>query len=162
MKDGEVSFTEALSPYKRSMETKKALRYMEYMLRLSEKDGKNAGLDIDAARENLKTLKATDVAAASLLGDMPGEAALVAHNRSRRALYALSPLVLMRLADKLEDANAPGSERTILAMAKGLGLLTEGSPVSDADREAAITKADLADVPTDELRRRLLAHTQEG
>jgi hypothetical protein len=155
LEEGEVS-EKTITPYQRSLEIKRATRYLEYMLKLSDKDGKDGGADLAAAKKALTDLKATDMAAAALVTQMPGEAAFVMWNRARRALHAIAPLVVMRLADKIDSASAPGSERILSEVARGLGLLVPGAPVDEGEREGAITKGDLADLPTDELRRKLL------
>jgi len=159
LEEGDVTSKE-ISPYRRSLEISRATRYLEYLLRLSDKDGATAGADLEAAKKALADIKATDMAAAALVTQMPGEAALVLWNRARRALHSLAPLVVMRLADKIDSDAAPGNVRILSEMAKGLGLLVPGAPVDDGEREAGITKEDIADMPTEELRRKLLKHAE--
>lgn len=157
MDDGEAG--EALAPYQRSLEIKRAARWMGHMVRLHDKDGRlPEGMreaELQQAKDLLKDLKATDVAAAALVGGIDGAGAFFLWNRTRRTLHALAPLVLMRLADKIDDAGAPGSERILSEVAKGLGLLVPGAPMDDGDREKSITKEDIASMSDEEINRRL-------
>ena len=148
--------TSPISNYQRSLELKKAAKHLEYILRLGSKDSTQSQGELAEATECLRSLKATDMAGAALLTELPGEAAFVLWNRARRALHSLAPIVMMRLADKLDDANAPGSERVLIDVAKGIGLLVPGQPIDDQERDTAINRKDLADVSTSDLRRRLL------
>ena len=100
MEDGEAQHKE-LTPYRRSVEVSRAQRALEHLIRLHERDGKLpepdghelTPLDMEEAKAALTELKATDVAALMLTSNAPPEIAHVAHNRARRALYALAPVV---------------------------------------------------------------------
>ena len=156
--DGEVTHKE-VTPYRRSLEVKRAQTALDHLLRLHERDGKlpddaSPGA-LEQARQALTQLKATDTVALMLTTNAPPEVAHVAQNRARRALYALAPVVAMRLADKLDDASAPGSERILVEVAKGLGLLVPGAPLDQGQRKEQITERDLADLSEEELNRML-------
>ena len=154
MDDGDATL-KPITPYRRSLEVRRAERGLEHLLRLSAKDGKLPDgitpAHIEEGKQALKDMKATDVAALMLTSNAPPEVAHVAHNRARRALYALAPVVAMRLADKLDDDRAPGSERILVEVAKGLGLLVPGAPLDQGERREQITERDLADLSEDEL-----------
>jgi hypothetical protein len=158
VRDGEATFGE-VTPYQRSLEVGRAIKAMEYMVKLHARDPKvPEGTDpsvMEAARAALGELKATDVAAAMMTANVPGEMSLVLWNRARRALFALAPVVVMRLADKIDDATAPGSERILSEVAKGLGLLVPGEPQDEEKRRNAITQKDLKDLSDEELEDRL-------
>lgn len=158
LEDGDATHKE-VTPYRRSLEVKRAQRALEHLLRLHDKDGKlpeeATPQAIEQAKQSLHELKATDVVGLMLTTNAPPEVAHVAHNRARRALYALAPVVAMRLADKLDDARAPGSERILVEVAKGLGLLVPGAPLDEGKRNDQITARDLADLSDAELERML-------
>ena len=158
MDDGETTHN-PITPYRRSVDLNRALRGIEHVVKLHERDGK-LPQDVDEgtveiAKRTISELKATDVAALMLTENVPGDVALVMWNRARRALYALAPVVVMRLADKLDNAQAPGSERILSEVARGLGLLVPGEPLKATGREDEIRREDLADMTDDELDRRL-------
>lgn len=154
-----------LTPYQRSLEIGRARRWLAHMVRLHGKDGKTPDTGAERAMAEaqrlLRDLSATDMAGASLVGGIDGAGAYVLWNRARRALHSLAPVVLMRLADKIDDAESPGSERILVEVAKGLGLLVPGAPVDDQSREAQITKKDVAEMSDDEINRRLAEMEEE-
>lgn len=148
-----------ITPYQRSLDIKRAMRSIEYLVKLSDKDGKlPEGMDrsaLEEAKKAIMEVQATDVAAAMMTQNVPGEVSLVAWNRARRALFALAPVVVMRLADKVDSGAAPGSERILVAIANGLGLLVPGAPIDEGARRKQITQKDLADLSDEELERML-------
>ena len=153
-KTGEVT-KRKISPYQRRMEITRATRHLEYVVALA----KPGDVDPDAlveASKCLQQLQARDAVAAAMLTNMPGEAALILWNRARRALHSLAPVVSMRLAGKMDSAGAPGDTRVLLEVAKGIGLLSQAAPMDEGERGSAITRKDVGDIPTAELRRRLL------
>ena len=158
MKDGEATNKE-VTPWQRKVEVNRAIRAIKHITGLHARDGKlPEGVDetaITEAREVMLALKATDVATMMLTENISGDASLFLWNRTRRAMYALSPVVAMRIAAKLDDKDAPGSERILSEVAKGLGLLVPGAPAESHERETQIRRRDLADMTDDELERML-------
>lgn len=106
---------------------------------------------MEEARSALISLRAEDVASAMMVGGVQGEASLVLWNHARRALYSLAPLVVMRLAQKMDDDKAPGNVRILSEVAKGLGLLVPGAMMTEKQREAEIAKRSLSELTEAEL-----------
>lgn len=106
---------------------------------------------LEEARAALVSLRAEEVAAAMMVGGVQGEASLVLWNHARRALYSLAPIVVMRLAQKLDCEDAPGSERILSEVAKGLGLLVPGTGMTEKQREGEIVKRSLSEMTEAEL-----------
>ena len=157
LKPGDVT-TDTVGPGERKIELSRATRHLDYVLGLGSTDDIDQAA-LEVATQTLKDLRGTDMAAAALLTNMPGEAALVLWNRARRALHSLAPVVMMRLAAKMDDSKAPGNTRVLIEIAKGIGLLVPAAPQDETDRETNLQKRDLADMPTAELRRRILEGT---
>lgn len=106
---------------------------------------------MEEARSALLSLQAEDVASAMMVGGVQGEASLVLWNHARRALYSLAPIVVMRLAQKMDSDEAPGNVRILSEVAKGLGLLVPGQMMSDKQREVEIAKRSLSELTEAEL-----------
>jgi hypothetical protein len=71
---------------------------------------------------------------AALGSGMSKDLVLTLYHRAVRAMHALAPLVALKLAEKMDDHQAPGSTRVIIEMAKGLGLFVPAEPLKVKDR----------------------------
>ena len=102
----------------------------------------NLGISPEDVAELKESLAATDrllpsaknTVLASFAGYLTKEMVLTGYARAQQALHALAPLVVLRMAAKIDDDQAPGSTRLLLEMAKGLGLLIPAESVSAPKR----------------------------
>ena len=65
---------------------------------------------------------------------------LVMRTVAQRALAAIAPRVVWKLAKKIEDHNEPGDTRLIAEYLKGVGLLEPSTPQTDEEREAKMAR----------------------
>lgn len=112
---------------------------------------------LDAQVRALPTARNTVLA--TLSGTVGKEYALTAYARAQRGLHALAPLVVLRLAEKIDDDQAPGSTRVLLELAKGLGLLAPAEALSAPKRVALFDLETERGKPLDALKNDVLRHS---
>lgn len=117
--------------------------------------------DVQAVRRHLAASeravpKARDVALATISGMLGKEFAWAGYVRAQRALHALAPLVVLRMAEKIDNDQAPGSTRILVELAKGLGLLAPAEPVSTASREGLLSLEEERRRPVEDLKAEVL------
>lgn len=135
--------------------------------RASTEDLENLGVtpeDLADVRAVLATQEralptARNTVLATLSGTVGKEYALTAYARAQRGLHALAPLVVLRLAEKIDDDQAPGSTRVLLELAKGLGLLAPAEPLSAPKRVALFDLEAERGKPLDALKDDVLRHS---
>lgn len=109
----------------------------------------------DAALQSTEAIKVPSARAmfiASLGPAMNKDLVLTLYHRTVRAMHALAPLVGMKLAEKMDNHQAPGSTRVILELAKGLGLLIPAEPMAAKGRMDLMEEDALRNRSTEELR----------
>ena len=99
---------------------------------------------------------AHSLALAALSADVTKDVVLAGYARAQRAIHALAPLVVLRLAHKIDDDQAPGSTRILIELAKGIGLLTPAEPVDPRQRTGLLELEELRTLSTHELKDRIL------
>lgn len=65
---------------------------------------------------------------------------LVMRTIAQRAMAAIAPRVVWKLARKIEDHQEPGDTRLIAEYLKGTGLLEPSTPQTDEEREAKMVR----------------------
>jgi len=107
---------------------------------------------------DMDVLPAKTAAMGALTGLVPGEALYVMWARARNALQLLGAVALMRLADKMDNRNAPGDTKVLLKIVEWAGLPTpQEAPKTDADRLGKMTQADVGALTDDELHQKLMS-----
>lgn len=76
--------------------------------------------------------------AATLGGGLTKDVVLLNYNRAMMAIHGFAPAVAYLLAWKMDDENAPGSTKVLLAVAAGIGLLQPAEAVSTHKRLDAL------------------------
>jgi hypothetical protein len=104
----------------------------------------------DAAERVIPSARNTVLATFS--GDLTKELILSAYTRSQKAIHALGPLVVLRLAEKIDDDQAPGSTRVLLELAKGLGLFVPAEPMAAPQRVSLLSLDELRKQPLSSLK----------
>lgn len=89
---------------------------------------------VEAIESEVKIPTAKKMMVAALGSGMTKELVLTLYHRAVRAMHAMAPLVALKLAEKMDDHQAPGSTRIIVEMAKGLGLFVPAEPLKVKDR----------------------------
>jgi len=125
------------------------------------------GIRPEEVRELAASIEATDRAIptarhtvlATFGGHLTKELVLTGYARAQRALHALAPLVVLRMAEKVDNDQAPGSTRLLIELAKGLGLLTPAEPVSPSTRVAMLDLDEERKKPLDALKDEILRHS---
>lgn len=112
---------------------------------------------VDATERLVPTARNTVLA--TFGGHLSKEMVLTGYARAQRALHALAPLVVLRMAEKVDDDQAPGSTRLLIELAKGLGLLTPAEPVSAAKRTTLLDLDGERAKPIDVLKDEILRHS---
>ena len=112
---------------------------------------------VEAADRAIPTARNTVLA--TFGGHLSKEMVLTGYARAQRALHSLAPLVVLRMAEKVDDDQAPGSTRLLIELAKGLGLLTPAEPVSAANRTALLDLDGERAKPIDVLKDEILRHS---
>ena len=112
---------------------------------------------VECADRSIPTARLTVLA--TFGGHLSKEMVLTGYARAQRALHALAPLVVLRMAEKVDDDQAPGSTRLLIELAKGLGLLTPAEPVSAAKRTALLDLDGERAKPLDVLKDEILRHS---
>lgn len=80
---------------------------------------------------------------------------------AQRAIYAMAPRLVWKLAKKIEDHTEPGDTRLIVETLKGLGLLEPSAPLSDTEREKKLKRqSELEQMSVEDMKRRLLEGTR--
>ncbi len=134
------------------------------LVKMHEKDGRLPGgmteedlTEIEAVAQ-LDAMPAKAAAMGAMTGLVHGEALYVIWAKARNALHILGAVALMRLADKMDNINAPGSERVLLKMVEWAGLPAPGDqPINDGERLNALTKADVTKMTDSDLHAKLMA-----
>lgn len=92
-----------------------------------------------AIKGNERTIpSARALAMAAMSGDLSKELVLTGYARSQRGIHALAPLVVLRIAEKIDNDQAPGSTRLLIELSKGIGLFTPAEPVDPVKRSALL------------------------
>ncbi len=120
--------------------------------------------DVAELRASLATAtraipSARDLAMSAMSGSLPKELVLTGYARAQRGVHALAPLVVLRMAAKIDDDQAPGSTRLLIEFAKGLGLFTPAEPVSAPKRVALLDLDAERQKPLDVIKAELLRRT---
>ncbi len=87
------------------------------------------------------------------------EMVLTGYARAQQAVHALAPLVVLRLAEKLDNDQAPGSTRILIELAKGLGLLAPAEAVTPQKRMAGLDLEQERAKPLDQLKNEILGYS---
>jgi hypothetical protein len=97
-----------------------------------------ARIELESAIESIETEvkqpKAKTMMLAALSAGMSKEMVLTLYHRTISAMHAMAPVVALKLAEKMDDHQAPGSTRVLIAMAKGLGLFVSAEPMAARNR----------------------------
>lgn len=144
-------------------------RAAQMIVKLHDKDGKlPEGVTDDDVRDievvaEMDVLPAKAAAMGALTGVVPSEALYVMWARARNALQLLGVVALMRLADKMDNARAPGDTRVLLKVVEWAGLPTPGeAPMSDAERLDQMAIADVGGLSDADLREKLMTQLKKG
>jgi hypothetical protein len=139
------------------------------LLKAHAKDGKlPEGMDEETMNDiaviaDMEVLPAKTAAMGALTGIVPGEALYVMWARARNALQLLGTIALMRLADKMDDATAPGETKVLLKVVEWAGLPTpQMEPTTDADRLGKMTQADIGNMTDEDPHAKLMAALKKG
>lgn len=132
--------------------------------RTTDADLENLGIKPEEVAEMRRSLEATDRAIPSarnlVLGTFTGalDATLVlsAYAKAQRAIHALAPLVVLRVAEKIDNDQAPGNTRLLLELLKGLGLLAPAEPVAPSKRVTLLDLDHERKKPVADLKREVL------
>lgn len=104
----------------------------------------------------IKVPKARTMMVAALSSGMSKDLVLTLYHRAVRAMHALAPIVAVKLAEKLDDHQAPGSTRVLIEMAKGLGLFVPAEPMAAKNRGDMLQEDALAARSSDDLKAEIL------
>lgn len=149
-------------------EVGKTVRQAEVLVGLAEKDPDallEQGVPPEALAElrnaskelgEIKVPRARAMMVAALGDGMTKELVLTLYHRTIRAMHAMAPMVAMKLAEKMDDHQAPGSTRVIIEMAKGLGLFVPAEPIAAKNRMDLMDEDALREQPTEALKDRVL------
>lgn len=162
--------SEAAVEYKRVnvQSVKKAGQHAAFLLAMADKMDASELIELGVDPEAIADLRdvtteiereiprARDLMLSALSQGVGRDLALMLHHRAVVSMHALAPLVALRLADKVDDAMAPGSTRVMLEIAKGIGLLQPAEPVSQGKRMAQLDLAELKKKPVEDLKKELL------
>jgi len=112
---------------------------------------------IEAIEQEIKAPKAKTMMLAALSSGMSKEMVLTLYHRTISAMHAMAPVVAIKLAEKLDDHQAPGSTRVLIEMARGLGLFVPAEPMAAKNRgdlleEDSLTKRSSEDLKAEILR----------
>lgn len=122
-----------------------------------------AKADIDEVRRiatsDRRLPTARELALAAMSGDLPKEMVLTGYARGQRGIHALAPIVVLRIAAKVDDDQAPGSTRLLIELAKGLGLFTPAEPIAPVNRAALLDLDAERQKPLEVLKAELLQHS---
>ena len=147
---------------------KTARRQAAFLLGMAGKMSETELIELGISSEDLAELhivqkqidaelpRARDLMMGALSQGVGRDLALMLHHRAVVSMHALAPLVALRLADKMDDYNAPGSTRVLLEIAKGIGLLQPAEPVSQGKRMAQLDLAELRKKSPEDLKDELL------
>ena len=111
---------------------------------------------LDAIETEIKIPTAKRMMVAALGAGMTKELVLTLYHRAVRAMHALAPIVALKLAEKMDDHQAPGSTRVIIEMAKGLGLFVPAEPLKVKDRMDMMADGALEERTDEDLRAEVL------
>jgi hypothetical protein len=130
--------------------------------RLPEGIGEAEVKEIEAVAQ-LDIMPAKAAAMGAMTGLVHGEALYVLWAKARNAVQMLGAVALMRLADKMDNARAPGDTRVLLKMVEWAGLPTPTeAPTSDPERLEQMTKADVTKLTDDDLQQKLMTALKKG
>ena len=111
---------------------------------------------VEAIETEVRIPTAKRMMVAALGAGMNKELVLTLYHRAVRAMHALAPLVALKLAEKMDDHQAPGSTRVIIEMAKGLGLFVPAEPLKVKDRMDMMADGALDERTDEDLRAEVL------
>lgn len=111
-----------------------------------------------AIETEIRVPKARTMMVAALSSSMTKELVLTLYHRAVRAMHALAPIVAIKLAEKMDDHQSPGSTRVLIEMAKGLGLFVPAEPMKAKQREDMMGN-DVHEQSTDDLKAEVLKYT---
>ncbi len=114
---------------------------------------------LEAIEAEVKIPKARTMMVAALTGGMSKTLVLTLYHRAVRAMHALAPIVAIKLAEKMDDHQAPGSTRVLIEMAKGLGLFVPAEPMKAKQRADMMGEDALAERTDDDLKAEVLGYT---
>lgn len=123
-----------------------------------------APAQVEELRKALQTAERTiptarELAMAGMSGSLPKEMVLTGYARGQRGIHALAPLVVLRIADKIDNDQAPGSTRLLIELAKGLGLFVPAEPIAAPKRSTLLDLDAEREKPLDVLKAELLRRT---
>ena len=113
---------------------------------------------VKGIEDEVKVPRARSMMVAALSRGMSKELTLTLYHRTIRAMHALAPVVAIKLAEKMDDHQAPGSTRVLLEMAKGLGLFVPAEPMKAKNR-GDLLNDELEKRSDDELKAEVLGYS---
>ena len=114
---------------------------------------------IEAIETEIKAPKAKTMMLAALSSGMSKEMVLTLYHRTVSAMHAMAPVVALKLAEKMDDHQAPGSTRVIIEMAKGLGLFVPAEPMAAKNRGDILEEDSLSKRSSEDLKAEILRTT---
>lgn len=111
---------------------------------------------IESIETEIKVPKARTMMVAALSAGMSKDLVLTLYHRAVRAMHALAPIVAIKLAEKMDDHQAPGSTRVLIEMAKGLGLFVPAEPMAAKNRGDMLEEESLTGVSSEDLKAEIL------
>jgi hypothetical protein len=159
---------EEKSPAQMAADTLFVQKAAFHLLALKDRDGKLGDMTDDdvaaiEAVSEMDVMPAKAAAMGALTGLVPSEALYLMWARSRNALQLLGTVGLMRLADKMDNARAPGDTRVLLKIVEWAGLPTpQEAPQDDADRLGKMTQADIGQLSDADLHAKLMAQLKRS
>lgn len=111
---------------------------------------------IEAVKVEIQQPKAKTMMFAALSAGMSKEMVLTLYHRTVSAMHAMAPIVALKLSEKMDDENAPGSTRVIIEMAKGLGLFVAAEPMAAKNRGDILEEGSLSSRSSEDLKAEIL------
>lgn len=111
---------------------------------------------IELIEEEIRAPKAKTMMMAALSSGMSKEMVLTLYHRTISAMHAMAPIVALKLSEKMDDHQAPGSTRVIIEMAKGLGLFVPAEPMAARARGDLLEEDSLASRSSEDLKAEIL------
>jgi len=111
---------------------------------------------IKAIETEIRIPKARTMMIAALTRGMTKDLVLTLYHRAVTAMHALAPIVAIKLAEKLDDHQSPGSTRVLIEMAKGLGLFVPAEPMKAQARADMMSEGELKQRSDDSLKEDIL------
>jgi hypothetical protein len=156
---GAVTLTEVIAVHKQSRFLLGVLENEADLLARADVDPLAAAElqgSIEAIENEIKIPTAKQMMVSSLTAGMGKELVLTLYHRAVRAMHAMAPIVAIKLAEKIDDHQAPGSTRVLIEMARGLGLFIPAEPIAAKNRMDMMDEGALEDRSTEDLRQEAL------